>query len=111
MEKAYRFLDKSTKFLFIVGDEILKDTKYKKYQGTFELWEQFPKFRREMIDEVYSMKLLELDLMTFWGYWGARIEKIRKAKPSYSYELLGRIMKKFHPKDYFFITQNDLGFL
>ena len=39
METAYRFLDKSTKFLFIVGDEILKDTKYKKYQGAFELWE------------------------------------------------------------------------
>ncbi len=54
MEKAYRFLDKSTKFLIIVGDEILKDTKYKKYEGAFELWEQFPEFRMKMIDQVYS---------------------------------------------------------
>ncbi len=57
-----------------------------------------------MIDEVYSAKLLELDPMTFWGYWGARINKVREATPSYSYNLLGRIMKKFHPTDYFFIT-------
>jgi hypothetical protein len=39
METAYRFLDKSTKFLIVVGDEILEDTPFKRPKGTFELWE------------------------------------------------------------------------
>jgi hypothetical protein len=54
MERAYGFLEKATKFLIVVGEEILEDTEFKRPKGVFDLWEKFPKCRRELIEEVYS---------------------------------------------------------
>ena len=94
-----------------MGEEILEDTQWIRPKGTMALWEKFPDRKHKMIDEVYSQKLLHLDQELFWGYWGARIHEARKAEPTASYKLLKLLMTKFQPKDYFLITQNDLGFL
>ena len=57
LKKAVEYLNKATKFLIVVGEEILEDTEWIRPKGTMALWEKFPEFKHKMIDEVYSQKL------------------------------------------------------